>query len=170
MPMPLDEARQVRLEAKRGRYDQRTVDSHVASLIEGWEGAVRERDELRSRVGALEAELKDVRGLERDLRDMLLAAQRVAKELRDSGEKERDEIVKAAHEEATSFRQAMASERERIEAEIRRLREVDTQMKTSYKQFLAAALELLEEATAERQPAPAANVRNFVRTGADETG
>jgi len=168
--MPLDEARQVRLEAKRGRYDQRTVDSHVASLLEGWEGAVRECDELRSRVAALEAELKDVRGLERDLRDMLLAAQRVAKELRDSAEKERDEIVKAAHEEATSFRQAMASERERIEAEIRRLREVDTQMKTSYKQFLAAALELLEEATGERQPAPAANVRNFVRTGAGENG
>ncbi len=170
MPMPLDEARQVRLEAKRGRYDQRTVDSHVASLLEGWEGAVRECDELRSRVGALEAELKDVRGLERDLRDMLLAAQRVAKELRDSGEKERDEIVKAAHEEATSFRQAMASERERIEAEIRRLREVDTQMKTSYKQFLAAALELLEEATGEREPAPAANVRTVVRTGAGENG
>jgi cell division septum initiation protein DivIVA len=170
MPMPLDEARQVRLEAKRGRYDQRAVDSYVASLLEGWEGAARERDELRARVGKLEAELKDVRGLERDLRDMLLAAQRVAKELRDSGEKERDEIVKAAHEEATSFRQAMASERGRIEAEIRRLREVDTQMKTSYKQFLAAALELLEEATGERQPAPAASVRNFVRTGAGENG
>ena len=93
-----------------------------------------------------------------------------AKELRDSGEKERDEIVKAAHEEATSLRQAMASERGRIEAEIRRLREVDTQMKTSYKQFLAAALELLEEATGERAPAPAANARNLVRTGAGENG
>ena len=50
MPMPLDEARQVRLEAKRGRYDQRTVDSYVASLLEGWEGAARECDELRARV------------------------------------------------------------------------------------------------------------------------
>jgi cell division septum initiation protein DivIVA len=170
MPMPLDEARQVRLEAKRGRYDQRTVDRYVISLLEGWEAAVREGDELRSRVGSLEAELKDVRGLERDLRDMLLAAQRVGKELRDSGERERGEIVSAAHEEATRFRQAMASERERIEAEIRRLRDVETQMKTGYKQFLAAALELLEEATGERKPAQAGNVRTFVRTGAGENG
>jgi cell division initiation protein len=170
MPMPLDEARQVRLEAKRGRYDQRKVDSYVASVLEGWEGAVREREELRSRVGSLESELENVRGLERDLRDMLLAAQRVGKELRDSGEKERDEIVKAAHEEATSFRQAMASERSRIEAEIRRLRDVETQMKTGYKQFLAAALELLEEATGEREPASAANVRKFARAGAGENG
>ena len=168
--MPLDEARQVTLEAKRGRYDQRAVDRYVNALLEGWEGAVRERDELRSRLRSLEAELKDVRGLESDLRDMLLAAQRVGKELRDSGERERDEIVKAAHEEATRFREAMASERERIEAEIRRLRDVETQMKTGYKQFLAAALELLEEATGERQPASAANVRNFVRTGAGENG
>jgi len=170
--MSLDEARQVRLEAKRGRYDQRTVDRYVASLLEGWERAVREHEELRSRVGSLEAELKDVRGLESDLRDMLLAAQRVGKELRDSGERERDEIVRAAHEEATRFRQAMASERERIEAEIRRLRDVETQMKTGYKQFLAAALELLEEATGEReQPPPkAANVRRFVRMGTGENG
>jgi cell division septum initiation protein DivIVA len=170
MPMPLDEARQVRLEAKRGRYDQRAVDRYVASLLEGWEGAVRERDELRSRVRSLEAELKNVRGLEHDLRDMLLAAQRVGKELRDSGERERDEIVRAAHEEATRFRQAMASERERVEAEIRRLRDVETQMKTGYKQFLAAALELLEDATGERESAQAGNVRTFVRTGAGENG
>lgn len=169
--MPLDEARQVRLDAKRGRYDQPTVDRYVASLLEGWEGAVRERDELRSRLRSLEAELKDVRGLESDLRDMLLAAQRVGKELRDSGERERDEIVKAAHEEATRFREAMASERERIEAEIRRLRDVETQMKTGYKQFLAAALELLEETTGEREPVQAGNVRTFVRTGgAGENG
>ena len=79
-------------------------------VARGLGGSGEERDELRVRVGKLEAELKDVRELERDLRDMP-AAQRVAKELRDSGEKERDEIVKAAHEEATSFRQAMASER-----------------------------------------------------------
>ena len=165
MPIPLDEARQVRLDAKRGRYDQRTVDSYVASLLEGWEGAVRERDELRSRVGSLEAELKDVRGLESDLRDMLLAAQRVGKELRDSGEKERKELMRAAHEEAASFRRATASERERVETEIRRLRDIETQMKTGYKQFLAAALELLEETTGERGQGQAANVRRFVRTG-----
>ena len=43
-------------------------------------------------------------------------------------------------------------------------------MKTSYKQFLAAALELLEEATGERETPQLQTSGTVVRTGAGENG
>jgi cell division septum initiation protein DivIVA len=151
--MSFDEAQQYpRPEAKRGRYEQESIDNYVESVLEGYQAVTRERDELRVRVASLESELSEVRGLERELRDTLFAGQRVAKELRESGQRERDEIVKAAHAEATDFREAMANERQQMEAEIARLRDLDAQMKTGYKQFLVAALELLDKTTGEGKP------------------
>jgi cell division septum initiation protein DivIVA len=153
MPMSFDEAQQQpRPEAKRGRYDQESVDNYVESVLEGYGAVTKERDELRDRVASLESEVNELRGLEREVRDTLFAGQRVAKELRESGQRERDEIVEAAHAEATDFREAMANERQQIEAEIARLRDLDAQMKTGYKQFLVAALELLDKTTGEDKP------------------
>jgi cell division initiation protein len=169
MSMRLEEAKQVLLKPKRGRYEQREVDSYVASLLAGYEDVTRERDELRERATVLESELSEVRELEREFRESLVAAQRVAKELREEAERERNEIVKGAHDEVAGLRQAMEAERQRLEAGLERVREVDAQVKTGYKQFLAAALELLDEASRDAASAKPAERRDVAElsTGPD---
>jgi cell division septum initiation protein DivIVA len=148
MAMSVEEARNFSLPAKRGRYDQDLVDKYRRELIESYSATAEERDNLKLRVAGLEEELTSLRDLERELRESLFAAQRIAKEIRDHAETERQQIVGAAHAEAAKVREKFEVEQAHLRADVERLRELDGQLRLGYKQFLAAALELLETSKA----------------------
>jgi cell division initiation protein len=123
-------------------YRRSGVDRVLAEIADSFEDVWRERADLADRVEALEHDLKRHRELEELLRTTLVSAERSAAEMKDAARRDADQIVAEAHAEARAVTRRAAAERERLDAELRRI--------TS---LLRSALETVEEAaTDKREP------------------
>ena len=121
-------------------YRRSTVDRVLEEIAESFENVWRERADLADKVEALEHDLKRHRELEELLRTTLVSAERAAGELKAGARREADTIVAEAHAEARAVTRRAAAERERLDAELRRI--------TS---LLRSALETVAEASADRR-------------------
>jgi cell division initiation protein len=77
-------------------FDKVEVASLLAAVADDYEQALREADRLRQDLSRMEAALSEHREHERNLRNTLLTAQRLADELRDNAEQEAKRIVREA--------------------------------------------------------------------------
>ncbi|MGH8003171.1 MAG: DivIVA domain-containing protein [Limisphaerales bacterium] len=77
-------------------YDRAEVDSFLKTLSDELEDKDRELAELRNRTARLEAELKQFRGLEGSLQEVLMAAQKTAEESRTNSIKEAELLLREA--------------------------------------------------------------------------
>lgn len=77
-------------------YDRAEVDSFLKTLADELEEKDRELAELRSRALRMESELKEFRGLEGSLQEVLLAAQKTAEETRLNAVKEAELLLREA--------------------------------------------------------------------------
>jgi cell division initiation protein len=128
------EIRHVKLgKALRG-YKVSAVDRLLAEIVESFEDVWRERADLADRVEQLEADLTRHKELEELMRTTLVSAERSSHEVKDQARREAELIVAEAHTEARSVTRRAATERERLEAELRRI-----------KALLRSALETVEE-------------------------
>ncbi len=129
------EIRHVRL--KRGLFGYRRVpvDELLTDIADSYEIVWRERADLADKVEHLEGELIRHRDLETLLRTTLTSAESAAHDLKDKARRESDLILSEAHAEAREVVRHAAAERERLGAEIRRI-----------KALLGAALEAVEDA------------------------
>lgn len=141
------EIRHVRLGRRPLGYERGTTDRLLADVAASFEDVWRERADLRDEMERLESELHRQREVEEALRNTLLSAERLADELRARAHREADLIVEEARAKAREITGGAEAERERIRSEIRRLRSVETQVRTDYRAFLAAALDRLESDT-----------------------
>jgi cell division initiation protein len=121
-------------------YRRSTVDGTLTEIADSFEDVWRERADLVDRVEALEHDLQRHRELEELLRTTLVSAERSAAELKDRARREADAIVAEAHSEARAVTRRAAAERERLDAELRRI--------TS---LLRSALETVAEAATDRR-------------------
>ncbi len=121
-------------------YRRSPVDRALAEIADSFEDVWRERADLADKVEGLEHDLKRHRELEELLRTTLVSAERSAVELKASARREADTIVTEAHAEARAVTRRAAAERERLDAELRRI--------TS---LLRSALETVAEASADRR-------------------
>ncbi len=121
-------------------YRRSAVDRVLEEIAESFEDVWRERADLADKVEALEHDLKRHKELEELLRTTLVSAERSAAELKDAARRDADAIVAEAHAEARAVTRRAAAERERLDAELRRI--------TS---LLRAALETVEEAAADKR-------------------
>ena len=85
------------------------------------------------------------------LRNSLVSAERAADELRAQAGSEADVILEEARVRAREIVANAEVDRERVLAEVRRLRTLETEVRADYRAFLLAALDRLEGDTAERQ-------------------
>jgi DivIVA domain-containing protein len=132
------------LSLKRGLrgYRKDAVDTLLNEVATSFEDVWRERADLADRVEQLEAEIVHHREREALLSNTLLAAERAASEAREDAQRKAEQLVAEAHAEARSVTRSAIAERERLLAEIRRI-----------KALLRSALDVVEEG--ERMPAPA---------------
>ena len=79
---PLD-LRQQRFNTVMRGYDRGEVTAFLNEVADDYENALREADRLRQEVVKLEAVLAEHRGQERNLRNTLLTAQKMADEVKD---------------------------------------------------------------------------------------
>jgi len=133
------EIRHVELAKGLRGYKASAVDRLLAEIVASFEDVWRERADLADRVEQLEADLIRHKELEELMRTTLVSAERSSHELKDQARREAELIVAEAHTEARSVTRRASSERERLEAELRRI-----------KALLRSALETVEETNEER--------------------
>jgi cell division initiation protein len=92
---PLD-LRQQRFKTVMRGYDRGEVQSFLLEAADDYENALRDNDRLRQDVAKLDAVLGEHRGQERNLRNTLLTAQKLADEVKESAEKQAGLIVSEA--------------------------------------------------------------------------
>lgn len=104
---------------------------------------MREREELRGRMGELEADLVRYEAQEQLLGKAILSATKHAETIREAARREAELILGKARREALS-REAV-SERERVlaEREVVRLRQITDEVQASLKSILVVSLEQL---------------------------
>jgi len=141
------EIRHVKLPRAVAGYRRRAVDSLLEEIRLSYEEVWRERADARDEIDRLEAELARYKEVDVLLRNALVSAERSADELRAQAHREADIIVDEARAKARALASGAEAERERVHAEIRRLRALEAEVQAELRAFLAAALERLDGET-----------------------
>ena len=124
------EIRHIRLGRGFRGYKRHSVDTLLVEVAESFEDVWRQRADLADKVEQLELDLVRHKELEGLLRTTLVSAESAAQQLREQ------------HAEARAIARRAASEKERLETELRRI-----------KSLLRSALDSLDEASVdEREP------------------
>ena len=118
---PLD-LRQQRFNTVMRGYDRGEVTAFLNEVADDYENALRETDRLRQDVAKLEAVLAEHRAQERNLRNTLLTAQRMADEIKDQAQTEADRLIRDAEGRADLIVQKSQSRIEDVNREIEGLR------------------------------------------------
>jgi cell division initiation protein len=105
-------------------YRRSAVERLLDDVAESFEEVWRERADFADRIEHLEDELQRHRDLETLLRKTLVSAEAAAQEQREGARRDAERIVAEAHGEARRITFAATAERERLQADIRRLQEL----------------------------------------------
>jgi cell division initiation protein len=105
-------------------YRRGAVERLLDEVADSFEDVWRERADFADRIEHLEAELERHRELETLLRKTLVSAEAAAQEQREAARRDADVIIAEAHSEARRITFAATAERERLQADIRRLQEL----------------------------------------------
>ena len=118
---PLD-LRQQRFNTVMRGYDRGEVTAFLNEVADDYENALREADRLRQEVAKLEAVLAEHRGQERNLRNTLLTAQKMADEVKDQATAEAERVIKEAESRADLIVQKSQGRIEDVQREIEGMR------------------------------------------------
>ena len=118
---PLD-LRQQRFKTVMRGYDRGEVQAFLLEAADDYENALRENDRLRQDVAKLDAVLAEHRGQERNLRNTLLTAQKLADEVKDNAQKEASLILREAEGQRDLILQKAQGRLEDVQREIEALR------------------------------------------------
>jgi cell division initiation protein len=118
---PLD-LRQQRFKTVMRGYDRGEVQAFLLEVADDYENALRENDKLRQDITKLDAVLGEHRGQERNLRNTMLTAQRLADEVKENAEKEAGLILREAEGQRDLLLQKAQSRLEDVQREIEGMR------------------------------------------------
>ncbi len=144
---PLDLRQQHFRTAMRG-FERTEVIAFLAEVADEYEQALRETDRLRGEVTRLEAMLAEHREHERNLRNTLLTAQRLADEIKENAEQEAKRIVHEAETRSELILEKAQGRSEEIQREIDALRLKRREVEGSLEATVTAvrnALEFVQE-------------------------
>ena len=145
------ELRHVRFPRRPFGYSRSAVDDLLQQITGSFETVWRERADLRDEVDRLEGEVARYKELDVLLRNSLVSAERAADELRAQAGKEADVILEEARVRAREIAAEADAERERVRTEVRRLRALEIELRSTHRAFLLAALDRLEGDARERE-------------------
>ena len=118
---PLD-LRQQRFKGVMRGFDRDEVTAFLNEVAEDYEQALREADRLRDDLARAQASLEEHREHERNLRNTLLTAQKLADEIRGNAESDAKRIVREAEGRADLLLQKAQARLEDVQREIDGLR------------------------------------------------
>jgi cell division initiation protein len=144
---PLDLRQQRFSSALRG-FDRVEVTSFLMAVAEDYEAALRETDRLRQEVMRMEAALNEHREQERSLKGTLMAAQKLAEDIKTNADEEARRIVADAQGRADLIVERSQNRLEGVQREIEALKQKRKDVETSLSgtiQTLKNALEFVRE-------------------------
>jgi cell division initiation protein len=134
---PLDLRQQRFSTAMRG-FDRDEVTGFLAEVADDYEQALRETDRLRDELVRAQASLEEHREHERNLRNTLLTAQKLADEIKNSAEQEARRLVREAEGRADLLLQKAQARLEEVQREIDGLRLKRRDVESSLESTIAA--------------------------------
>lgn len=140
---PLDLRQQKFKTVMRG-YDRAEVEAFLAETAEDYEQALRDADRLRDDLARAQANLDEHRESERNLRNTLLTAQKLADEIRNSAEAEAKRMVREAEGRADILLQKSQSRLDEVQREIDGLRLKRRDVENSLESTIATLRNALE--------------------------
>jgi len=140
---PLD-LRQQRFQTVMRGYDRGEVQAFLLEVADDYENALRESDKLRQDIAKLDAVLGEHRGQERNLRNTLLTAQKLADEIKEHAQQEAGLIVREAEGRADLLLQKGQSRLEDVQREIDSLRMKRREVETSIESLVGTLNNTLE--------------------------
>jgi len=144
---PLD-LRQQRFRKTFRGFDKVEVTSFMAAVAEDYEAALRETDRLRQDLMRMEAVLNEHREAERNLRNTLMTAQKLADDIKANAEEEARRIIRDAEGRSELLLGRTQARMEDVQREIDGLKlkrkDVETSIEATM-QALRNALEFVRE-------------------------
>ena len=116
------EIRHIRLRTAFFGYQVRQTDELLADVVTSFEDVWRDRADVADRIEQLEGELVRYRELEQLLRTTLISAERASQQMTDQTRRESEGVLAEARAEAREIVRDAMAERERLNAEINRVR------------------------------------------------
>ncbi len=129
-------------------FDRTEVMAFLTEVADDYEQALRETDRLQGELARMESVLNEHRESERNLRNTLLTAQRLADEIKANAEQEAKRIVHEAESRADLVLQKSLARVEDMQREIDALRMKRREVETSLDSTINAvrtALEFVQE-------------------------
>ena len=114
---PLD-IRQAKFGTAIRGFERNQVMSFLREAADGYERSLHENDRLRQEIAGLEASLQQFRQFEGGLRTMLVSAQRVVDDMRESAQQEAERLVREAEERVEFMLQSAQAQTEDIQRDI----------------------------------------------------
>jgi cell division initiation protein len=140
---PLD-LKQQRFKTVLRGYDRAEVAAFLEEAAQEFEDSIREQERLRAEVGRLEAILAEHRGQERNLRNAILTAQKLADDIRENAQQEGARIVREAEGRADLILQKAQGRLEDVQREIDGLRMKRREVETSLEALISTLNNTLE--------------------------
>src|SRR5438034_3725857 len=140
---PLDLRQQRFGSAFRG-FDKVEVTSFLAAVADDYEQALREADKLRQDLTRMEAVLTEHREAERNLRNTLMTAQKLADDIKKNAEEEARRILREAEGQSDLLLEKTQARLEDIQREIDGLRLKRKDVETSIEANIATLKNTLE--------------------------
>jgi len=140
---PLD-LRQQRFQAVIRGYDRGEVNAFLAEAAEDYENALRENERLRQELAKSEAVLDEHRSQEKNLRNTLLSAQKLADEIKDNAQQEAGRILRDAEGRSELLLQKSQSRVDEVQREIDGLRLKRKDVETSLESIISALYNTIE--------------------------
>lgn len=108
-------------------YNENEVDEFLDRIVADYEKVLRENEKLKEKAGANEKEITHYRGLEQNLQDTLIVAQRTAEDVLNAARKNAKEIRENAANEAQTVHENTIREAQniRVQAQLDAKRHVD---------------------------------------------
>ncbi len=104
-------------------YQKEAVRAYLAQVAEVLEGLIREKEELRNQVRALEEDNARLKEAEGELKRAVVAAERIARELKAQAEREAELIRREALAAKDQVLREAAEELKRLRAEMERAKQ-----------------------------------------------
>jgi cell division initiation protein len=130
--------------AKKG-FDQEEVRSALLSLAEQAEHLMREREELKGQVAALTEQVTEFIKREQILKETLLTAQKMSKEIKEQAEREADLTLKEAELQAEKVSQQALQKLNALEQAIKELKFLRQRYLMDLEQTIARFTQFLNE-------------------------
>ena len=140
---PLD-LRQQRFQTVLRGYDRGEVSAFLAEAAEDYEHALRENERLRQELSKSEAVLDEHRSQEKNLRNTLMSAQKLADEIKENAQQEAGRILRDAEGRSELLLQKSQSRVDEVQREIDGLRLKRKDVETSLESIISALYNTIE--------------------------